>query len=216
MKKITIETLKDLNACPEAIREARKDKRIAKGVTPAVFLKSIPRSDWLIWWLWNSKQATIEQCILLGCVAGRRSLRFARKEDKEVLVRAFDAAEAVAENNTEETRSAASAAWSAAWIAAWIAARSAAWSAARNAAWSAESAANAARNAAWSAARSAAWSAESAASAAWSAESAASAARSAGKSESAEHLACANAMRKCMRTKRYKSAGKNETKGDSI
>jgi len=90
-------------------------------------------------------------------------------------------------------RDAAMSAWSAAESAARPSARSA-----RSAAMSAESAAMSAESAARDAAMSAAESA---------AESAArSAARSAGSAVSAEHLACANDIRKLMKTERWKKA----------
>ena len=117
-----------------------------KGCTKAQAIAACPRGDWLIWGLWNFKLATIEQIIMAGCAAGRLSLRFAREQDREVCVAAFDAADAVADNNTEQTRAAACAA------------------------------------------------------------GAAGAAACA-----AEHLACADAIRKLMRTARYKRAGRNKS-----
>ncbi|MDI6809949.1 MAG: hypothetical protein QME66_13435, partial [Candidatus Eisenbacteria bacterium] len=129
MKRINLETLKSLSACKEAILiAARHSAMLDDGVSPSEFLCGIERGDWLIWWLWNSGQATIEQVVLLGCVAGRRSLRFVREQDETVLKAVFDAAEAVADENNEQTRLASSAARSAAWSAAWSAA-SAAWAA---------------------------------------------------------------------------------------
>ena len=90
-------------------------KEFPSGATMAQAVKACPRGDWLIWGLWNFKQTTIEQIIMAGCAAGRLSLRFAREQDKAVLVAAFDAADAVADNNTEQTRAAARAAAWAAW-----------------------------------------------------------------------------------------------------
>lgn len=120
--KITLEKLVEMNAC----REAREEfaKRFPHGTTANQITRECPRGDWLICFLWNFKLATIEQIIMIGCVGGRRSLRFARPKDVPVLVAAYDAADAVADDNTEQSRSAA---WSAE-------------SAARSAALSAESA----------------------------------------------------------------------------
>ena len=63
-----------------------------------------------------------------GVVAGRLSLRFTRPEDHAISVATFDAADAVADNNTTLTRDAARAAAGAAWAAgdAWDAAGDAA------------------------------------------------------------------------------------------
>ena len=176
--KITIADLEMPPRKEKACDDAREwfVKTFPTGTTKAKALAACPRGDWLIWALWNFKLATIEQVIMAGCAAGRRSLRFAREQDKAVLVAAFDAADAVADNNNEQTRSAARSAWSARAV---------------------ESAARAV----WSAALSAA---ESAWAAAWSAR----AAESAESAWSAEHKACADAIRSLMRTARYRRAGK--------
>ena len=225
--KITVENLKKLKVCAEAAQLGGKHKALSNGgMTPAAFLRAIPRGDWLIWWLWNSKQATIDQCILLGCVAARRSLRFAREQDMEILTVAIEAAEAVADNNTAQNRSAA-------WSAARSAARSA-WSAAKSesaesaAAWSARSPSLVASSAAASKAApaaaasstswSASWPAAAAAAAAGSSASASlkvwlAASESASAAWSAEHKAAADVCRKLMRTKRYRLIGRKQDGG---
>jgi hypothetical protein len=200
-------TIADLEKPPrgeKACEDARMwfAEEFPKGCTKAQAIAACPRGDWLIWGLWNFKLATIEQIIMAGCAAGRLSLRFAREQDRKVCVAAFDAADAVADNNTEQTRAAACAADDAAWSAAWSAA-----CAADDAAWSAACAAD---DAAWSAAWSAACAAGAAAgAAAWSAACAADDAGAAGAAAgAAEHLACADAIRKLMRTARYKRRGR--------
>jgi len=117
-KNLGIKTLEDVKACDEA-REWFV-KTFPKGTTKAKALVACPQGDWLIWALWNFKLATIEQVIMAGCCAGRRSLRFAREQDKAVLVAAFDAADAVADDNNAQTRAAAEAA-GAAGVDAWVA-----------------------------------------------------------------------------------------------
>ena len=98
-------------------KEAREwfSQNFPKGATVPQLIRACPRGYWLIWGLWNFKQTTIEQIIMAGCAAGRLSLRFAREQDRSVCVAAFDAADAVAYNNTEQTRAAARAAAWAAW-----------------------------------------------------------------------------------------------------
>ena len=189
--KITIDSL---YKTPKYGDRAREDVRewfaetFPKGATIAQAVKACPRGDWLIWVLWNFNRATIEQVIMLGCAAGRLSLRFSRPEDLAVNTAALDAADSVADNNTEKTRSAARAA---AMAASRAAARTTARAAAGTASWGAAgaaywAAAGAAARGARAAARTASWAA------AW----------------AAEHLACADAIRKLMRTARYKRAGR--------
>jgi len=176
---VTKEALEKSDACAEGKAWGLETLNLKGGIEAKKLWPKFDRADWLMWALWHTESVNIEQLIMLSVVTGRLSLKYARKEDLPVLQVAFDAAEAVARENTQANRSAAWSAWSAAWSAesaarsAWSAASAAARSAARSAAWSAAWSA-------WSAARSAARSAaESAESAARSAESAARSAESA-------------------------------------
>ena len=162
--KITVQTLIDMKTCEPAVKMAR-EKLPKAGLTQAQFIKSIPQGDWLIWYLWNAKLATIEQIVMAGCCAGRRGLRFSGPH-LAVNTAAFDAADVVVDSNTEENRAAA------------------------------------ARSAAWSAAGAASAEASAEAESAWSAAGA------------AEHLACANDIRKLMKTERWGKAGLARTKDE--
>ena len=168
------------------------------------------RGDWLIWYLWHSKQATIEQVVLLGTVGPRRALRFARAEDRSVCLAAIEAAEAVAFHNTPENRAAArSASSTLARSAARYWAEAAAWAAAEAAAEAAEKGAEVvARAAAEAAAEAAEKAAEVVARAA--AEAAAEAAEVVARAVDKEHRAIADDMRALMRTEKYKALGKKE------
>jgi hypothetical protein len=136
--RITIKTLTDLGACRKAIAEARK-KLPKCGLTQKVFLRRIPRADWLVWYLDKSGLADRKMLIRIACLCARRALRFVPPgEDRPRL--AIEAAERVLTKDTPETRAAARAA-GAAWAArAAAGAAEAAW-AAGAAAWAAEAAA---------------------------------------------------------------------------
>lgn len=84
--RITLDTLRQLGACDGAQEAAARVPELRDGgLTPSAFLKRIPRGDWLIWWLNATKAANQRQIVMLACVAGRRSLRFAQPEDVPTL-----------------------------------------------------------------------------------------------------------------------------------
>jgi hypothetical protein len=141
------------------------------------------RANWLLWWVLAEHPHLRPQVIRIICRLWReRTAQYVPTGELRPL-RAIEAAEAWAENDTAETRAAAGAAawaakaaWAAAWAAAGDAAEAAAWAAAGAAAWAAAGAAWAARTAAGAAwaARTAAWAAGDAAeAAAWAAAGAA-------------------------------------------
>ena len=168
-------------------------KTFPAGATVRQAIAACPRGDWLIFGIWNWKLATIEQVVMAACAAGRRSLRYARPEDHAVCLAAFDAADAVADDNSAKNRAAAGAAARAVgttWAARSAARAAAAAEVSAGVAWAAAATEVSARNAA-GVAGNAAWAAGNAA---WAAGN-------------AEHLACADAIREVMQTKRWRKVG---------
>jgi hypothetical protein len=154
--KLDKQMLVELNACSEGL--AWYEEHGADSIEETIDrLITAEKYEWACWLL--PRVVDRKTRILMACCTARLVLPHWEKlypNDNRPRL-SIEAAEAVAENDTTETRRAESAARSA-------------WSAAR----SAESAARSAWSAVWSAADSTAWSAaRSAESAAWSAESAA-------------------------------------------
>src|SRR3990167_11358451 len=109
--KITVDWLKRMGACDDAMVVARK--RLNGGLPLAEVIKRLNRADWLIWLLYKSGTCGKRQLQKMGCVAGRLSLPYAAKGDDRPRL-AFEAAERAIANPSPNTRhSAASAAESA-------------------------------------------------------------------------------------------------------
>jgi hypothetical protein len=138
------------------------------------------RADWLLWWAWMVGRDNRAALIRATCRGPRRALRFVTSGELHLL-RAIEAAEAVAAENTPKNRAAA----------AWAAALAAAAAATGDAAWAAALAAAAAWDSARAAARAAAWAVGAAAAATGDAAWAASAAAA----RAAEHIAICQEIR---------------------
>lgn len=162
-----------------------------KGMPAEQFIAKVPRGDWLIWFLWEAGLTTIEQVIMAGCAAGRLSLKYAKKQDLEVLTAAFDAANAVAVDNTQENRDVA---------------RAASWDVVDSSSYSPVHTAASASAAASARAATAAVAASAAYHVAATATAAASAAYYA--ASIVGHPTCADAVRELMKTERWEKAEK--------
>ena len=93
------EHLEKINACQEACEWAGKR-------TPQEAWDQCKRADWLLWWAWTVRRDSRPPLIRATCCGPRRALRFVPAGELRPL-RAIEAAEAVAENDTPELRAAA-------------------------------------------------------------------------------------------------------------
>ena len=111
MSQLTIlqEHLGSIDAC----REARE---WAGTRTAQQAWDECERADWLLWWAWMVGRDNRAALICATCCGPRRALRFVTSGELHLL-RAIEAAEAVAAENTPENRAAA--AWASATSAAW-------------------------------------------------------------------------------------------------